>query len=161
MEAMIVHPIVFYGITLFAFIFMAAAIWFMWLLMKRLFYDAVIFIDKSNRWKIIWDKVRDTQTYEYDKKTYFLKEDSSMLNSRGKSLHIFSEGKPSPLTIKYNKAEWITSGSMMAIINNKLIQKLVQPVNAFVDNLLLFGSIGGMIAGIASILILLKTFEVI
>ena len=76
-------------------------------------------------------------------------------------MHIFSEGKPTPLTVKYNKLEWLSSESMMAIINNKLIQKLVQPSNTLVDNLILFGSIGGMIAGISSILILLKTFQVI
>ena len=161
MNAMTVHPIVFYGITAFAFIFMVFSFWTLWLLIKRFFYDAVIFIDKSNRWSIIWDKVRDISTYTHNKMTYFLKEDSSMLNKRGKSLHIFSRGKPNPMVVKYNKAEWITSDSMMAIINNKLIQKLVQPSNAFVDNLILFGSIGGMIAGISCILILLKTFEVI
>lgn len=77
------------------------------------------------------------------------------------SLYIYSEGKPQPLIIDYNTSKWLSSDSMMSVINNKLIQKLVQPSNKALDSLMLFGALGGILAGISSALILLKTFGVL
>ena len=47
---------------------------------------------------------------------------------------------------------------MMSIINNKLIQKLVQPPNAMSDTLMVMGAVAGMLSLIGVGIILAKTF---
>ena len=161
MKPVILHPFMFWLMIFYMVLFSAGFIWVGWILVRKYFYDTLIFIDKSNRWKLIRDRLLDSSTYIHNKKEYLLPDDSSILSSQGRSLFIFSEGKPNPLKIGYNKAAWVSSDSMMSIINNKLIQKLVQLSDKFRDNFLLIGAVGGMIAGISSIVILLKTFGVI
>ena len=123
--------------------------------------DKLIFIDKANRWNMLHVNLKNLDDYSYKNSMYFLTDKGSMTNKKGKALYVFSEGKPEPMVISYNKNEWVTSESLMAIINNKLIQKLVQTSDSFKDTLLLWGSIGGIMAGIASVLILLKQFGII
>ena len=122
--------------------------------------DVLVFIDKSNRFNLVYDSVRGINSYTYNEKKYLLADDCSLLNNKGKSLFVFSENKPAPLKLTYNKSAWLTSESIMSILNNDLIQKLVRTTDAFKDSLILFGAIGGMIAGISSVVILLKVFGV-
>lgn len=160
MNPIVIHPIIWYSLFSFSILFMIGCCIFMWMWLRMRFYDILIFIDRNNRWNLIFDKIRYSDTYTFNDKKYFLTADSSILNRRGKAMYIFSENKPSPMRIKYNDAKWLTSETMQSIINNKLIQKLVQPSNSFADSLLLFGAIGGMIAGLSTVIILLKTFGV-
>lgn len=98
---------------------------------------------------------------DYDKQKYVIKKDAISVSKSGKALVIFSVNKPEPLKLEYNSAEWITSENMRNIINNELIKKLMQTSDSIKDMLLLFGSIGGIIAGIASAVMLLKTYGLI
>lgn len=141
-------------------IFAAAFVWIVTEYFKIFKKDVVIFIDKSNRWKMLYDSVAGKTEFSYKEKKYLLADNCSLLNHKGKSLFIFSENKPAPLKLEYNKSTWLTSESIMSILNNDLIQKLVRTSDAFKDTLILFGAIGGMIAGISSIVIMLKQFGV-
>ncbi len=140
---------------------MGVILWFVLRWWKSLKFDYLIFIDKANRWKIVRDILGSSSIYTKDNRKYVISDDTGLLNKKGRSLYIFSEGKPQGLKFGYNTSSWLSSDSLMSVINNKLIQKLVQTSDAFSDKLILFGAIGGMIAGIASVLILLKQFGVI
>lgn len=161
MQPILLHPIIFYFLLFFELMLMGIIFYFIvrWYKMSK--FDSIIFIDRSNRWNLIRDKIGNSSTYNHDNKKYFVSEDTALLNKKGRSLYIFSEGKPQGFKIAYNKSQWLTSESMMSIINNKMIQKLVQTQDAMFDKLVLFGAIGGMLAGVASVLILLKQFGVI
>ena len=161
MDPIILHPIIFYFLIGMEVLFMGVIFWIFFKWYKASKFDYAIFIDKSNRWSIVRDMLGNSSTYVYDKCKYILDDKVGLLNRKGKSLYIFSKGKPQGMKIEYNGAKWLSSESMMAVINNKLIQKLVQTQDSFIDKLLLFGAIGGMLAGIASTLILLKQFGVI
>lgn len=159
MTPIALHPIIFYLFLFILVLFMGGFTWVLWLYLKLLFMDCIIFIDKSNRWLMIRDKLKDSSTYSYGGKKYIIGE--GILNKRGKALHIFSENKPNALDIKYNTAKWLSSESLMSVINNKLIQQLVRTSDTFTDKLILFGALGGILAGISSAIILLKQFGVI
>jgi len=68
--------------------FMGIAVWFLWLWAKRFFYDVFIFIDKSNRWVIHYDKIVGESTYDFQGKTYFIKDDSNILNKGREAIKI-------------------------------------------------------------------------
>ena len=123
--------------------------------------DTVIIIDESNRWFIAKQDLKDKTKFVYKEKAYFLREDASVLNNKGRALWIFSKNKPSPMKICYNEAKWLSSEALMGAINNELIKMMVQPRNTGKDILLLVGALGGVIAGISSVLILLKQFGVL
>ena len=154
-----IHPILFYFFLGFAVLMSGLAVYFLYLIISNIIKDTIIFIDQSDRWYMIKDKIGNSALYTYNNKKYALGE--AILNRRGKALYIFSVNKPSPMSISYNKAKWLSSESLMSVINNKLVQQLVKTTDSLKDSLLLFGAIGGMIAGIASVIILLKTFGVI
>lgn len=160
MTPIALHPILFYFLLFLMVLFASGFLWILWEYWKILRKDTLIFIDKSNRWNEIKDNVRGMTSYTYLQKKYMLADNCSLLNKKGKSLFIFSENKPAPLKLGYNESKWLTSESIMSILNNDLIQKLVKTSDAFKDSLILFGAIGGLIAGIASIVILLKQFGV-
>lgn len=122
--------------------------------------DIMIIIDKNNRWRLIYTKFTGDKK-EIDNKVYFLTENHGILNRKGKALFIFSENRPNPLQLGYNSAKWLTGESLMGIINNKLAQQIVKPKDNFKDILYLYGSIGGLIAGLASVIILLIQLGVI
>lgn len=154
------HPLIFYFLLFLMVIFAAGFIWILWEYWKIYIRDTLIFIDKSNRWEVVKDKIRGLTSYTHNQKKYLLADNCSLLNKKGKSLFIFSENKPAPMKISYNESKWLTSESIMSILNNTLIQKLVKTSDSLKDNFILIGAVGGMIAGIASIVILLKQFGV-
>ena len=159
MNPIILHPVIFYSFLSFSVILAAGCVFFMWKWLQKYFMDLIIFIDQSDRWKMVFDKIGSKSMYENEGKKYVLGD--AILNRKGKALYIFSNNKPAPLSISYNKAKWLNSESLMAVINNKLVQQLVKTTDNFKDSLILFGAIGGMIAGLASVLILLKQFGVL
>jgi LPS O-antigen subunit length determinant protein (WzzB/FepE family) len=123
--------------------------------------DILIFIDKTNRWEMVFDSVKNKDKYTKGKGTYVLQEESGLLNIKGKALYLFSENNPQPLKLKYNKAEWLDAKSLMATINNELIQMMVNPTNPSKDMIMMLGAIGGIVAGFASIVILVLQTGVI
>ncbi len=160
MEAITLHPLIFYFLLFLMIVFAVGFIWILWEYWKIFIKDTLIFIDKSNRWSMVKDKISGLNSYTHNQKKYMLADNCSLLNKKGKSLFIFSENKPVPLKLSYNDNKWLTSESIMSILNNDLIQKLVKTSDSFKDGLILLGAIGGFIAGIASIVILLKQFGV-
>ena len=161
MELISIHPLIFYFLLLMMAVFAFGFCWIVWLWWKEKKLDVLLFIDKSNRWSMVRDKLTGMSSYSYRQKKYMLADNASILNSKGKSLFVFSENKPAPLVLKYNESKWLSSDSIMSILNNDLIQKLVKTGDSIKDGLILFGAIGGMIAGIASIVIMLKQFGVL
>lgn len=123
--------------------------------------DRLIIIDKNNRWNITYINLKGKDQVKIKNKAYFLKEEAGLLNNKGKALYVFSENKPTPLSLNYSKIEWLDSESLMGVINNKLVQQIVRPTDAFKDSLMLFGAIGGMIAGLSSVFLLLQQLGVI
>lgn len=158
MKPIVIHPIIFYLFLFMMFTIFCAFLWFVWAFIKRYVRDTLIFLEKTNRWKIIYDKIGSNPFYTYKNKKYVTNE--GILNRKGRALFVFSEGKPNPMEVKYNNTKWLSSDSLMSIINNKLVQQLVKTSDDFKDKLIMFGAIGGILACIASILILLKTFGV-
>ncbi len=160
MNPIALHPIIFYFLLFFVVGFMSLCVWLILILQSYKKFDVMIFIDKSNRWSMVRAKLSELSSYEHKDKKYLLADDSSLVNEKGKSLFVFSENKPAPMKLEYNDSKWLSSESIMSIINNDLIQKLVQTSNSLKDSLILFGAIGGMIAGIASVIIMLRQFGV-
>ncbi len=161
MTPITLHPIIFYFLLFLLLLFAAGFIWILLRYYKIFKKDMIIFIDKSNRWSAVYDSVAGKTSYTHLQKKYLLADDCSMLNNKGKSLFVFSENKPAPLKLGYNESKWLTSESLMSILNNDLIQKLVRTTDSLKDGLIMFGAIGGLIAGISSIVIMLKQFGVI
>lgn len=114
--------------------------------------DKVIFIDESNRWELVSKNLSEVDKFDHKKGKYFLKADAGLLNKKGKKLFLYSLNKPSPMKLKYNDVEWLDAESLMGTINNELVKLMVKPGNQMKDNLLLFGAIGGILAGIASLI---------
>lgn len=118
--------------------------------------DKIIFLDKNNRWELISTRLYGREKLEFNGQEYFLKEEAGLTSNRGKALYVFSINKPTPLRISYNKVEWLDSKSLMAVINNDLVRQIITPKSPLSDMLIMYGAIGGIIAGGASIIILLK-----
>ena len=159
MTPIALHPVIFYMMIGFLVMMSGMAIYCLWLVIKNIILDTIIFIDQSDRWTLIKDKIGNTPIYTHNNKKYVIGE--AILNRKGKALYVFSVNKPNPMAISYNQAKWLDSGSLMSVINNKLVQQLVKTTDALKDSLVLYGAIGGMIAGMASVVVLLKVFEVL
>ena len=104
---------------------------------------------------------KNTDIIPFAKKTYINVKESALLSDKGKALLIYSDNNPMPLKIKYNTAEWLSSETLMETINNELIKLMVQLQDKIKDIFLIIGAIGGLIAGIASVIILLRTYGAI
>lgn len=128
--------------------------YFVYLYAKRFINDILILIDKNNRFTIYYHKL-NADKVTIGNNIYFLQEEAGILNRKGKSLYVFSEGMPQPLAIRHKKADWLDSQSLMAIINNKLVQQVIKPKDDFKDSLIMIGALGGILAGISSLIILL------
>ena len=150
-----------WSVIAFIFVLLGMTLWVLNSNWKKKKLDRVILIDKNNRWREYYDKLFSKSAITIDNKKYFLVEDCGLVNEKGKSLYIFSENKASPLKIKYNDSQWIDAKSLLGMINNDLIQKMVRPTSPAVEQLLMIGAIGGIIAGLSSVVILLIQMGVI
>ncbi len=120
--------------------------------------DRIVIIDKNNRWNIMSFFLKGQKQFKYKDVSYNILDNVALLNKKGKVLLVYSEGKPTPLKIGYNENKWLDSESLKSILSNTIIQKILSPSNKTMDIIILMGALGGIIAGIASLLILLKTF---
>ena len=123
--------------------------------------DKILFFDKNGRWSLLSKNLKYTEILEQGKKQYFLTENLGHLNQKGKALYIFNEGNAQPMAIEKHVGKWLSPESLKGVINNKLVQLMLKPSDKFTDTLLLLGAIGGMIAGLSSVVILLIQLEVI
>ncbi len=123
--------------------------------------DIALIIDKTNKWRMHYLNFTGKGRITVEGKTYVLAQDCGKLNSKGKALYVFSENKPTPLNWEYNKAKWLDADTLMSVINNDIVKQIVKPTDAARDMLILLGAIGGILAGLASILILLIQVGVI
>lgn len=121
---------------------------------KRKKLDKIIFINQDNRWE---EKTLNLKGFDFlnlGNSTYELTPNTALLNKRGKSLFIFSKNQPIPMGIKYRSWYDVDTKSLQAKIKNMDLQKIARGSDAIKDILLLIGAIGGIIAGISSLLIL-------
>lgn len=160
MNSFIVPEIVVWMVLAFIFILMGSIILLIMRIMSNIKSDKVLFIDKNNRWRLENDNFAGKTKISREKAVYYLSEDGGMVNKRGKSLYVFSENKPQPMKLKYNKSQWLDSTSLKGMINNDLVQLIIKSGKKD-DMLLVLGAIGGLIAGLASVIILLIQLEVI
>jgi hypothetical protein len=116
--------------------------------------DIVIMIDKTGRWEIFFLNLFGQPSFELEGKTYFLNPETALLSKGGKSFYVFSKNKPMPLKLTYNEARWIGSDALMGIINNEFVKQIVKPIDTIKDMFLMIGAVGGIIAGISSLIIL-------
>lgn len=121
--------------------------------------DILIFLEESDRFRIVYDDLRGVDVYKTGKSSYINKK--PRLNSRGKALQIWTENKPQPSVIEHNKLEWLSADALTAVINNEIIKRLVELSSKLKDTLLLLGSISGIIGAMASITVLLIQLGVI
>lgn len=141
-----------------------SVVYFMFMLWKEKKSDKTIIIDKSNNWKLFSDKTIGKKKIKLDGLFYRLDADNGggLLNRKGKILNIFSWDNPLPMKIKYNTAaNYLTSESLEAAIQNEVVQKIVRPVDPVKEMLIVLGAVGGMISGISSVIILLIVTGVI
>lgn len=122
--------------------------------------DMILFIDRNNRFSLFRTDFLGRKEIDIEGSKYFLNEDTSLLNKKGKALYVFSKGKPAPMKIEYNKTQWLDGKTLLAMINNDLVQMMVKPKNDM-QILLTLGAIGGIIAGLSSVIILLNQLGVI
>ncbi len=144
-----------WGTIVFIFLLLGGGGYFIFSLIKKFYTDIVIMIDKNNRWRIFYQKIKGRSSLKMGTKSYMFLPDAGLLNYKGKALYVFSEDKPEPMAIGYKKVSWLDASSLSGVINNKLVQQIIKPVDKFVDMLIILGAIGGILAGLASILILL------
>lgn len=129
---------------------------FMTKTMKRWLSDKIMIIDKNNRWKIYHTRLRGVDEKKIGGKTYIFDSKSGLLNIRGKAFFLFSENNPAGAKIiEHKKVEWLDGKSLTGFINNKLAQQIIKPTDKLIDTLIVIGAIGGIIAGLASVVILL------
>ena len=152
---------IFWFIMFYALALKGIIAWLIIKYIKRYNTDLMLMIDKNNRWTLINQNFSGKTETKVKDKAYFLQEKCGLVNKRGKALYVFAQNKPQPLQLDYNKSKWLDSKSLMAIINNKLVQMIVKPKENVRDILILLGAIGGLVAGVASVVNLLKTTGVI
>ena len=151
----------FWGFVIFPFLLICIIVYIFIHFWLKNNTDKVLIIDKNNRWFLHSTNLSGKVEEKINKGSYILMEKCGLLNKRGKALYIFAENKPQPLKITYDKTEWLDSESLMGVINNKLVQQIIKPSESLKDTLFLFGAIGGLVAGLASIIILLIQLGVI
>lgn len=161
MEQILIQPIILYIVIFIFLILFGSVVYLGWLFFKEYNFDSVILIDKSNRWNLVKARLSQYDKFTHKKKVYFLVQNIALLNEKGKALYIFSEDKPTPLEIGYNKNQWLSSANLMSIINNEVAKKIVKESNKFSDILTMFGSLGGILVGVSSVLVLLIVTGVI
>lgn len=149
------------GFFIFILTLMGGLVWFIWLYWRNRLQDVIIFIDKNLRWNMVFCKLKNKETYSYLKKTYHLNQEAGILNTRGKAMYIFTQNVPTAMKITKNKTEWLNSESLDGVIKNKIIQQIVKPTDKFMDMLLLFGSIGGILAALSSLIVLAITLGIL
>ena len=123
--------------------------------------DKVIFFDKMDRWRLISVFLKGKTKFAHNGEEYHIIEGKTRLNSKGKALLCYSEGKSTQMEFGYNKAEWLSAKTLKAIIDNEVLQKLIRPQEKLKDMILILGAIGGFVAGITSTLVALKMYGVI
>lgn len=150
-----------YSLGFILFLLFIVIYWLTRSLIINRFTDHIIFLDKNQRWKLIYDKISGKETYSYKNKTYHLNPDAGLLNVKGKALYLFTENVPTPLKFAKAKTEWLDSESLDGVIKNKIVQQIVKPTDKFMDMLMMFGAIGGILACIASGIVLLITLGIL
>lgn len=123
--------------------------------------DYALIVDKGRRFEIIRGSFGKQSKIKIDGKTYYLKDESILRNKRGRVFAAYSYGKSEPLNITYNSVEWLSSDSIQSILQNEAIQAIVRTNTRGKDVILILGALGGILAGIASIFIILVTTGVI
>lgn len=134
---------------------LAGSGWAIFYVYSKFDKDVILLIDKSNRFTLYYTAIRGSKSVKIGNDVYFLNEDSAKLNYKGKALYIFSQGKPTALSISYNKSSWLDSDTLLPVINNEIVKQIVKPTDPVKDLMFMLGAIGGIIAGISSIVILL------
>lgn len=158
-KKILLHPFIFWFLFVSSFLFLGIALYYIWIYYsEKWFKDYVILISSSNRFRIVRMELKNKSILNYENKKYYLKEDCALLNSSGKLIYVFSENKPTPLKISYNKVEWLTSDTLMASINNELIKLMVKPKEKLLDILIIIGSIASIICCFICIFIVAKIF---
>lgn len=109
----------------------------------------------------MYDRVKNKDEIEFKGHKYPLFKEAAILNDKGRALFLYYENNPQPAILKYKNVEWISNESLMNIINNKIIQKLMQVQEDWKENLALLGNIAGLVAAIASVLTAAKVFGII
>lgn len=149
------------GHLIFVGVLIAAVFLLLFKIIRNWLGDYGIIIDKGNRFDIIRGKFSHQDKIEYGDSDYFLKDEAILRNRRGRVLAVWSSGRPAPMKLSYNSSEWLSGSSIRASLNNEAIQKIVRPANPGKEVILLLGAIGGIIAGISAVLILLITTGVL
>ena len=153
-------------ITTVVFIFMSllSVLYFMLLLWKEKRSDKTIVIDKADKWELFSEKTAGKKKVKLNGLYYRLDAEGGggLLNKKGKTLHIFSWNNPIPMTIGYNEdANYLTSESMEAAIQNEVVQKIVRPIDPVKEMLITLGIIASFISMAASIILVLIVTGVI
>lgn len=139
----------------FILLILGFALFLIWIIWKQKKQDKILIIDKNNRWSLTSTQLWGRDSIEINKKKYMLTEEGGILNRRGNALYIFGENKSLPIILKHDKIQFLTSETLMKIINNKVIQKMIEASGGKPDLFLLLGAIGGIIAGLSATLLLL------
>ena len=150
--------------VVFIFMSLVSVFYFMLLYFKERKSDKTIVIDKSNKWNLYSEKTTGKKKIKLGGLYYRLDAEGGggLLSSKGKSLHIFSWNIPTPMKIRYNKdANWLTSESMEAAIQNEVVQKIVRPTDSVKEMLITLGIIASFIAMASSVTVLLIVTGVI
>lgn len=117
--------------------------------------DKILIVDKNNRWRWIDTKIKNKDIYNEGKNAYRLDPDAGLVSNKGKALFFFSEGKPTPLNIKYSKTSWLDSTSMNSFLTNNVIQKILMPKDKFLDIMIILAGVSSAISLIISAINLL------
>lgn len=145
----------------FVFLLLGIIVFLIWKYINQFISDKILFVDKNDRWSIYNVRLKGKTKIILHNKTYYLNPEGGILNHRGKALYVFSISNPIPLRLRFKESEWLDSESLTGVINNKMVQKILTPQDSFIDTLLLIGAIGGIIAGISGVIILLMQLGVI
>ena len=157
----IVSPLEVYIFLVLFLVLFGVIIFLVFKMISRGFLDTAIMLTKEGGFDKVLSVLRGKKEYIYKGGRYMLPPQTARLNKRGKALYIHSEGKAEPLDISHQKPQWLNADSIQAIINNDMIQKILTPKNPALDLLIIIGSIGGIIAGFASVVHLLIALNVI
>jgi hypothetical protein len=123
--------------------------------------DIQVFLTKENRFELNFQDTKNLPKIKYDGDSYNIIEHASLLNKKGKSLGIWSKGKPLQLDLKYDESKWLDNKSLSNIINNELIEKVLRPKDLLGEILLILCTITSVISCIVIIIVALKIFGVI
>jgi hypothetical protein len=149
--------ILFFWLTcILGFLFFITLVWFLvyYFIIRPRDYisrhkDIQIFLDRDNRFILTQYKIEKSIVYHENQK-YNIIEDCVILNYRGKALTIHSVGKPTPLKLTYNKAEWIENDTIKVMVKNELLRYIMQPNTPIKDLILMIGAFCAMITFLIS-----------